>query len=346
MDMMASMEARVMCNEVNVVEVKEHLDVLGSKDGRYGRDGRNHGRVSPRCCREAPSFHGVPSGDVGLSQGITSSSGRAPIGSRGKQGRLGVLQEGGGKTGSSPMPHLPQGSKFQDLRTTNVQSEQERVNIATGYLEDHAIAWWQRKHAEIVQGTCIINTWELLKCEIKKQFYPSNVAYEARKKMRELKHTRPISRYVDEFSKLMLQVDNMNSEDLLFNFMEGLQPWAQRELQRRQVTNISTALIEANILVEFRKGESSKPKKDGKSDYGKVGEETETNHPIEKRETNRLTRRNGGRMARMNTSAGRTAIQCDAPTAIQLYLHPGGSSMLGSDSEQGRTKQPTLRNAN
>ncbi|XP_031278002.1 uncharacterized protein LOC116136436 [Pistacia vera] len=157
------------------------------------------------------------------------------------------------------------------FEATNVQSEQERVNIATGCLEDHAIAWWQRKHAEIMQGTCIINIWELLKCEIKKQFYPGNVAYEARKKMWELKHTGPISRYVDEFSKLMLQVDNMNLEDLLFNFMEGLQPWAQRELQRRQVANISTALTEADTLVEFHKGETSKPKKDGKSDHGKGG---------------------------------------------------------------------------
>ena len=89
--------------------------------------------------------------------------------------------------------------------------------------------------------------------------------------MQKLKHTGPISMYVDEFSKLMLQVDNMNSEDLLFNFMEGLQPWAQRELQRRQVTNISTALTKADTLVEFRKGETSKLKKDGKSDHGKGG---------------------------------------------------------------------------
>ncbi|KAJ0079374.1 hypothetical protein Patl1_23369 [Pistacia atlantica] len=126
-------------------------------------------------------------------------------------------------------------------------------------------------YAEIVQGTCIINTWDLLKCEIKKQFYPSTVAYEARKKIRELKHRGPISRYVDEFSKMMLQVDNMNSEDLLFNFMEGLQPWAQRELQRRPVANISIAFTEADILVEFRKGKPSKLKKDGKPDYKKGG---------------------------------------------------------------------------
>ena len=89
--------------------------------------------------------------------------------------------------------------------------------------------------------------------------------------MREPKHTRPISKYVDEFSKLMLQIDNMNTNDMLFNFMEGLQPWAQRELQRRQVNDIFTALTEAYMLVKFQKGEAFKPKKDDKPQHGKGG---------------------------------------------------------------------------
>ena len=63
--------------------------------------------------------------------------------------------------------------------------------------------------------TCIINTWDLLKCEPKKQFYLGNVAYKAHKKIKEMKHTGSISRYVKEFLKLMLQINNMNSEDLL-----------------------------------------------------------------------------------------------------------------------------------
>lgn len=157
------------------------------------------------------------------------------------------------------------------FEATDVQSEQERVNIAIGYLEDNTIAWWKWKHAKIKQGTCIINIWDLLKCELNKNFYPDNVAYKAQKIMRELKHTGYISKYVDEFSKFMLQVDNMNSGDLLFNFIEGLQPWVQRELQKHQVANISIALTEANTLVEFQNNKSSKSKKDGKPTYSKSG---------------------------------------------------------------------------
>ena len=42
-------------------------------------------------------------------------------------------------------------------------------------------------------------------------------------------------------------------------------------MQRRQVSDISTALTKADTLVEFRKGESSKPKKDDKLLHGKGG---------------------------------------------------------------------------
>lgn len=90
------------------------------------------------------------------------------------------------------------------FEATNVQGEQENVNIATRFLEDYATTWWQQKHTEIVHKAYIINTWDLLKCELKKHFYPENVAYESHKKKRELKHIWSISKYVDEFSKLML----------------------------------------------------------------------------------------------------------------------------------------------
>ncbi|KAK3010939.1 hypothetical protein RJ639_011835 [Escallonia herrerae] len=41
---------------------------------------------------------------------------------------------------------------------------------------------------EKTKGLYTIGTWEVFKKEIKKQFYPENVAYEARKKMKELRH--------------------------------------------------------------------------------------------------------------------------------------------------------------
>lgn len=51
--------------------------------------------------------------------------------------------------------------------------------------------------------------------------------------MKELKH--------DDFSSLMLQIESTSEEDLLFNFMDGLKPWAAQELKHHKVENIPTA---------------------------------------------------------------------------------------------------------
>ena len=74
---------------------------------------------------------------------------------------------------------------------------------------------------------CTIKTWENFKKEIKRQFYLEDVAYLARKNMRRLKHTGLIRDYAKEFSSLMLEIPNMTKEDLLFNFMDNLQGWAE-----------------------------------------------------------------------------------------------------------------------
>ena len=53
------------------------------------------------------------------------------------------------------------------------------------------------------------------------------MAYLARKNMRHLKHIGSIRDYVKEFSSLMLEIPNMPEEELLFNFMDNLQGWAE-----------------------------------------------------------------------------------------------------------------------
>ena len=105
--------------------------------------------------------------------------------------------------------------------------EATKVRIATLYLIDNATLWWRQRFADIKRGTCTIDTWDAFKREIKRQFYHEDVAYLARKNMRRLKHTGSIRDYVKEFSSLMLEILNMTEEELLFNFMDNLQGWAE-----------------------------------------------------------------------------------------------------------------------
>ncbi|KAJ0088768.1 hypothetical protein Patl1_32098 [Pistacia atlantica] len=181
MDVMASMEARVMHNEESFAKMLPR---------------------STKLLRSSNRWCWTPLGHYKLKWKSSDQVWR-------KARAIGHFARRRRQMGSSSMSYLLQGSKFQDH-----ESMGETKMPKTGELS--------MVHVE---------------CEIKKQFYPGNVAYETRKKMRELKDTGPIS----------------------------------RKLQRHQVVNIFTAFTEANTLVEFRKGESSKLKKDGKPDYRKGG---------------------------------------------------------------------------
>ncbi|XP_016172403.1 uncharacterized protein LOC107614784 [Arachis ipaensis] len=108
--------------------------------------------------------------------------------------------------------------------------------------------------------------------ELKRQFFPENVVYEARKKLRELKHKNTISDYVREFTTLTLQILNLASEDALFFFIDGLQPWAKQELQRRNIKDVDEAIVVAESLTEYH-WEDSKPKSSSKPSSTKCGED-------------------------------------------------------------------------
>ncbi|XP_070029677.1 uncharacterized protein [Nicotiana sylvestris] len=132
------------------------------------------------------------------------------------------------------------------------------------------------RHGKVRDDEAKINT--AFKAEFKRQFFPNNVLYEARHKLRELKQIGSIRNYVKEFTTLMLQILNLTNDDLLFHFMDGLQNWAKQELQRRQVTDIYQAIVEAESLMDFRhdkhdKGsvkESKVNNAKGGGDHGKV----------------------------------------------------------------------------
>ncbi|KAJ9682242.1 hypothetical protein PVL29_018227 [Vitis rotundifolia] len=136
--------------------------------------------------------------------------------------------------------------------------EAAKVRIATLYLTDTATLWWRQRFADMEKGICTIETWEDFKREIKRQFYPEDMAYLARKNMRRLKHTGSIRDYVKEFSSLMLEIPNMTEEELLFNFVDNLQGWAEQELRRRGVQDLATAMAVVESLTDYKRGDSSK----------------------------------------------------------------------------------------
>ena len=49
----------------------------------------------------------------------------------------------------------------------------------------------------------------------------------ARKDLKCLKQDNSVREYVKDYSSFILDIENMSKEDKLFNFLFGLQPWAQ-----------------------------------------------------------------------------------------------------------------------
>ncbi|KAL0369789.1 UNVERIFIED_CONTAM: hypothetical protein Sangu_0297000 [Sesamum angustifolium] len=86
--------------------------------------------------------------------------------------------------------------------------------------------------------------------------------------LRKLKHVGTMRDYVKEFSSLMLDIHDMSEDDKLFNFLSGSQTWAQTELRRQGVKDLSSAIVAADQLVDFWVTSNSDPEKK-KKDSGK-----------------------------------------------------------------------------
>ncbi|KAK3017137.1 hypothetical protein RJ639_006139 [Escallonia herrerae] len=155
----------------------------------------------------------------------------------------------------------------QYFRAIRVDSEATKVSMAAMYLVGDAKLWWRKKYAEIKDGSCVINTWEILKRELKSQFFPENTAFNARKALLECKHTGSIREYCQAFSALMLDISDMSAVDRLFFFMEGLKPWARTELIRRRVNNLNEAIIAAESLSDYN-SEPQRPPQRGNPSRG------------------------------------------------------------------------------
>ena len=91
----------------------------------------------------------------------------------------------------------------------------------------------------------------------------------ASESLKRFRHTGSVRDYVKEFSSLMLDIKNMLEEDKFFNFMSGLQGWAQTKLHRQGVCDLPTAMIEADSLVDYKMGGAISTMQKPKSEGGK-----------------------------------------------------------------------------
>ncbi|XP_070007682.1 uncharacterized protein [Nicotiana sylvestris] len=130
--------------------------------------------------------------------------------------------------------------------------EAKKVATAAMYLQGDAKLWWRVQYEAIKAGEDALETWAELKATIRLQFFPENVEYNSRRKLRELRQTKSVRDYVREFSALMLSIRDMGDKDKLFTFLEGLKPYARMELQRQRVDTLPKAIQAAECLGDYQ----------------------------------------------------------------------------------------------
>jgi hypothetical protein len=62
-----------------------------------------------------------------------------------------------------------------------------------------------------------VETWEILKRELKKQFLHNNTSWIAREDLKKLRQDGSIRDYVKKFNSLIMDIDNMSKEDKMFS---------------------------------------------------------------------------------------------------------------------------------
>ncbi|KAA0045513.1 uncharacterized protein E6C27_scaffold1202G00660 [Cucumis melo var. makuwa] len=76
----------------------------------------------------------------------------------------------------------------QYFKATNTFTEKAKVTLTTMHLCEDAKLWWRSRYMDIQEGHCTIDTWDVLKKELRSQFFTENVEILPRRKLCDLKH--------------------------------------------------------------------------------------------------------------------------------------------------------------
>ncbi|XP_021766697.1 uncharacterized protein LOC110731175 [Chenopodium quinoa] len=175
-------------------------------------------------------------------------------------------------------------------------SDDQKVDTAIMYLFEDAKLWWRTKHADIEAGRIKIDTWAEFKEELKNNSTPST--------------------------------QHMNEKDRVFNFVNGLKEWAQREILRQNIDTLAAAMCAAERLIDYSVGKGRQSEKDSS------GTSTRSNSPSP---SSPKGTENGSRVSSntINTYHRRSGGG-DAQRQTSTPSHNSGNSRAGASSENTR----------
>lgn len=123
--------------------------------------------------------------------------------------------------------------KITQFFTYHETPEEERIMVASFYLDGPALAWyqWMYRNGQIA-------SWAQFLQALETRFAPT--AYDdPRGKLFKLLQTTSVAAYLSEFESLANRIVGLSTPDLLSCFISGLKPEIRREVLSQQPTTLT-----------------------------------------------------------------------------------------------------------
>jgi hypothetical protein len=126
-------------------------------------------------------------------------------------------------------------------------SHEKRISAATMYLEGAAADWWEH------EDKTSINTWQDFVDRLYDRFRPVQAAELARSRLLSLKQRGSVSDYCNRFQKEIAPIKNMQVDEQLFWFKEGLENHIKSEVVKKDPKTLHEAM-DAAVKIEAYAG--------------------------------------------------------------------------------------------
>lgn len=120
--------------------------------------------------------------------------------------------------------------------TTPIPDE-TRVTFASSFLTSTASIWW----FTIVQSGNVPSSWSDFKSLVLQEFVPSDHQTRARDKLRRLKQTHSVSKYLSEFRNCVLTIADISGGEKFDRFVHGLKKEIRVEVLKSQCSTFDEA---------------------------------------------------------------------------------------------------------
>lgn len=148
-------------------------------------------------------------------------------------------------------------------------TDESRIMFASSYLTSTAASWWYT----VIQAGRTPTTWEEFRSMILSEFVPEDHVRRARDRLRRLKQTSSVSKYIAEFRNCVLMINDVSAGERFDRFVQGLKKEVRLEVLKSQASEFEEA-----TRIALRVDSALWSQNDFRTSFGSTGK---ANDPME-----------------------------------------------------------------